>query len=357
MWADFEKVGGMSAARHPKATEETRASNAAARQLRVGILGAGKIALDHVAALHALGHTVSAGCSTGTSSPRWGHFASAAPEARFEPDGAALLADPSLDAIVVCLPWNVTEKWIPRLLPTRKPVLFEKPLALSTTALGAMLDRADVILNNKFVGFNRRFYTPVQAMKERLQQGGVKAAEITISESVERLVERYDTSIIPHILAYSSCHILDVALYLLGRMRPVRIFGYEERAYPGHFRSFNGLLETVQEIPVTLALNSEDPVPVGIRVRFDDRTTWVLSPMERLTAYRGYDILEPTLEIRIRRHTPKPFFQCVADSSSKPGFIEQMRAFTTGEGAEIAATPEDSMQLLSLIESIQEAAI
>ncbi|MGH7829023.1 MAG: hypothetical protein ACREP8_02485, partial [Candidatus Binatia bacterium] len=89
---------------------------------------------------------------------------------------------------------------------------------------------------------------------------------------------------------------------------------------------------------------------------FDDRTAWVLSPMERLLACRGYEILEPTPEARVRRYAPKPFFESVADSSSKPGFSEQMRAFTTGEGREIAATPADSFQLLSLIETLQQAA-
>jgi predicted dehydrogenase len=330
---------------------------AAPRSLRVGILGAGKIALDHVAALHALDHEVAAGCSTGTSSRRWRDFASAAPEARFEPDAELLLADSHVDAVVACLPWNLTEKWLPKLLSTPKPVLMEKPIALSTKALGAVLDRSDIRLENKFVGFNRRFYAPVQRVKKRLDQGGLKSVEITVSESVDRLVERHDSEIIPHILAYSSCHILDAALYLLGPMTPVSIYGYQERGYPAPFRSMNGLLRTRQGVPVVLSVNAEDPVPVGIRFRFDDRTAWLLSPMERLVACRGYEVLEPTPEVRIRRYNPKPFLESIADSSTKPGFVEQMRAFTTGEGREIAATPMDSMRLLGLIESIQQAAI
>ena len=330
---------------------------AGARSLRVGILGAGNIALDHVAALHALDHEVAAGCSTGTSSRRWRDFTLAAPEARFEPVGEALLVDPQVDAVVACLPWNLTEKWLPKLLSTPKPVLIEKPIALSTKALRAVLDRSNVKLENKLVGFNRRFYAPVQRLKERLDQGGLKSVEITISESVDRLVERYSAEIIPHTLAYSSCHILDAALYLLGPMTPVSIYGYQERGYPAPFRSLNGLLRTKQGIPVAFSMNAEDPVPVGIRFRFDDRTAWLLSPMERLVAYRGYEVIEPTPEVRIRRYSPRPILESIADSACKPGFVEQMRAFTTGEGREIAATPMDSMHLLGLIESVQQAAI
>ncbi len=193
-------------------------------------------------------------------------------------------------------------------------------------------------------------------MKERLRQGGLKAATITISEALDRLIERYSPEILPHVLAYSSCHILDAALYLLGAIKTVRVYGHAEQGYPAPVRSFNGLLETEGGIPVGLSINAEDPVAVGIRFHFDDRTAWVLSPMERLVAYRGYDAVEPTPDCRIRRYSPKPFLDVTVETSSKPGFLEQMSAFISGEGRDIAATPRESVELLSLIEAVQQAA-
>jgi predicted dehydrogenase len=326
------------------------------RPLRIGILGAGNIARDHARAIHALGHIIPVGCCGSPDSIRWHEFLQVAPEARFEPSGEALLMNPEIDAIVACLPWNVTEAWLRRLLTTSKPVLIEKPISLSGGILEAALQQAEGTLDNKIVGFNRRFYRPVQKIKERLVYGGLKAVEINISETLERFVNRFGPEIIPHTLAYSSCHMLDAALYLLGSLEPVRIYGYTEKGYPGPFYSLNGLLETSEGIPVALCIHADAPIPVGMRFYFDDRTVWHLSPMERLVAFRGYKVMEPTSEVPIRRYLPRPFMEDVVETAIKPGLLEQMRAFTTGEKREIAAIPAESLTLLSLIETLQAAA-
>lgn len=326
------------------------------RTLRIGILGAGTIAREHARAIHALGHTVPVACSTSADSCHWREFTRVAPEARFEPSGDSLLLDTEIDAIVACLPWNVTEAWLPRLLAVSKPVLIEKPIALSAANLKAALQRVDGRRDDKIVGFNRRFYKPVHKVKERLTHGGLKAVEITISEALEGLVGRLGPEIIPHTLAYSSCHILDTALYLIGPLRLARLYGYSENGYPASFRSMTGLLETAGGVPVALSIHADAPVPIGMRFYFDDRTAWHLSPMERLVAYRGYEVEEPTARFPIRRYTPQPFLDSVAEGSVKPGFLEQMRAFTAGERIEIAATPADSLALLSLTETLQASA-
>jgi hypothetical protein len=79
--------------------------------------------------------------------------------------------------------------------------------------------------------------------------------------------------------------------------------------------------------------------------------------MERLVAYRGYDRNEPTADSKIRRYRPKPFLEIEEDSHFKPGFLDQMRAFTDGEGRQISATPQESLELLAFIESLQRSAL
>ena len=105
-----------------------------------------------------------------------------------------------------------------------------------------------------------------------------------------------------------------------------------------------------------MSIMADNPTPIGIRIFFDDRTTWSLSPLERLVAYRDYEVMEPTPEINIRRYYPKPFLEINEDSSFKPGFLEQMRAFINGDGRQISATMEDSLDFLRFIESMQDMA-
>jgi hypothetical protein len=325
-------------------------------QLSVGFLGVGSIAKYHAEVLQTLGHAVTVACGTSAGSPRWREFKSIAPQAQFEADGRALLQDPTIDAVVACLPWNVTETWLPDLLSTPKPVLMEKPVALSAETLSRAIEHAGATLDNKIVGLNRRFYRTVQELQIRVEQGGVKSVEITISETVRGLAKIFGDEIIEHILAYSSCHILDTACYVLGRLAPVKVYGFDESSYAKDCWSFAGLLETNEGAPVFLNVLADNPAPVGMRIFFNDQTTWHLSPLERLVAYREYDVIEPTDEAKVRRYVPKPFFEIDEDTTFKPGFLAQMEAFTSRQNRQISATVKDSLELLKFTEELRRMA-
>ena len=325
-------------------------------RLRVGFVGVGSVARYHAEVLLAMGHSVDLGCGTSESSPHWREFKSVATGARFENDLAAVLEDSKLDAVVACLPWNVTETWLNEILSTPKPVLLEKPIALSSEILANTISNSEATLHNKLVGFNRRFYRTVKKLKKRVEQGGVKSVEITISETVADLANTYGDEIIEHILVYSSCHILDTAVHILGPLKPVRVYGFPDSVYSRPFHSLTGLLETTQGTPVFLSIMADNPAPVGLRIFFEDQTTWHLSPLERLVAYRGYDIVGPSDGTNIRRFTPKPFLEIDEDSEFKPGFFAQMRAFADGEERHISATPQESLELLRFIETLQRSA-
>lgn len=320
---------------------------------RVGFLGVGNIAREHAEALQALGHTVVAGCATSADSPRWREFKSIAPEARFEPDGCAILEGPDVDAVVACLPWNVTETWLPKLLSTPKPVLIEKPVALSSSVLAEAMAAPEARLENKFTGYNRRFYRTVQELKARVLQGGIKSIEITLPETVGRLSDTFGPEMIEHTLVYSSCHTLDTMVYLVGMPRPVKIYGHWESGYARPFQSLAGLLELDDGTPVFLSIMADNPAPMGIRIFFDDQSTWHLSPLERLIAYRGYERLEPVPGAKIPRYLPQPFLEINEDADLKPGFLDQMDAFLSGRCRQIAATLEEDLELLHLIETLQ----
>jgi hypothetical protein len=321
--------------------------------LNLAFLGVGAIAREHAAAALSLGHRVVAGSSSHHDSPRWRAFQEIAPEARLVSNGQSLLDDDSIDAFVVCLSWFAIPEWIGRLLRHPKPMLIEKPIHLFSTALEVAVRNAGATQANKMVAMNRRFFEPVRVLRRRVAQGGLKGAEIAISENVGRLIERYGLEIGPHILPYSSCHILDVAQYVLGALRVIEIRGYDDPGYPVPFRSFNGLL-AAGEVPVGFALNADDPIPVGLRLRFDDHTHWHLSPIEVLSVFDSYDVIEPTADYNVRRYTPVSR-QCVlADTYMRPGIHEQMRAFGEGrfdEGASVA----DFVATLRLIENIRSA--
>ncbi len=320
--------------------------------MRIGILGAGEIACHHARVARALGHEVAAATARSQESANWAKFSVAAPGARFEASGQDLLEDPDLDAIVACLSWAVQPEWLGRLLASAKPVLLEKPIGFSPRQVRAALSASEVNAGNKLVGYNRRFYEPVRNLAERISQGGLKAVEVTISENVESHLKKHGPKVFEHILAFASCHSLDLVLYLLGPVTVASIKAYRETTFSVPFTSFNGSLMSAAGVPITLALNASDPSPAGFRCRFDDHTTWHLSPLEKLSIYEGYEVIEASESMPIRSYVPCLAESISADLRYKPGFLAQMEAFLSGKFGP-GATVQDSVAVLDLIEALE----
>lgn len=317
---------------------------------RIAILGAGKVARHHAQALAAAGATVVAGSTRHPDSPNWHAFRASAPGARFVADGSALLADNEVEGIVVSLPWHEMPAWTDRLLACPKPMLIEKPMALEPAALEAALARAPNH-DNKIVGYNRRFYAPVARLRARLAEGGLKAVYATLSEDVARHLHVHGPRVLAHLLTFGS-HGLDLLLHLLGPLKPGRIYAHAERGYPMPVSSFNAVFETNAGIPVFLALNADDPTPAGLRLLFNDRTSWVLAPLERLEVYRGHDIAPEAPGSAIRRYAPRLIERFEEPAETKPGFLAQARAFVSGRPGE-AARPSESLALLRLVAALE----
>ena len=321
---------------------------------RIGILGCGKVARHHAKAFAAAGATIVAGSTRRADSLNWRAFCDAVPGVRFVAEGAALLTDNEIEGLVVCLPWHEMPNWTARLLACSKPMLIEKTLALDVSLLETALAVAPAN-ENKIVGFNRRFYVTVERVRARLVQGGLKAVYATISEDIARHVENQGPPVLAHLLSYASSHSLDLLLHLLGPLEVASIYGYAERGYPVPVSSFNGVLETAEGRPVFVAINADDPVPAGLRFLFDDHTSWVLAPLERLEVFRGYEIAPVAPGSMIRRYAPRLIERVDEPAELKPGFLTQAHAFLSGR-YEQAARPQDSVTLLRLIAALQSRA-
>lgn len=325
------------------------------KRFKVGFIGTGKIALEHAACVAHLGHEVAFGIASSPQSKNWEAFQKAYPQAKYLNNLEAFLENPEVDAIVVSLPWDKIEDNLLPLLSSPKPVLIEKPIALSSKNLGTILASPNVEprLHNKRVGFNRRFYEPVQKLKNRLALGGLKLAEVHISEAVERLASRYGREIIPHLLHYSSSHTLDLMLYLFGPLEISQVRKAPEKKDIG-FHSSISSLTTRNSVPISLTIVAENPLAMGIRCYFDDGTTWALSPLEQLTVSQEYEVTEPQAGSKIRKYIPKVIETTEAASDFKPGFLPQMGEFLTQAPSPIGATPLESYHLAKWIETLND---
>lgn len=316
----------------------------------IGIIGAGGVAIDHAKAALRLGARVVAAGTRSSGSPRWQAFQAAIGPVPFA-SADDILAAPEVQAVVVCASWWAMPDLLPGLLRQPKPVLLDKPIGIDRRAMADALAQAGAEAGNKLVGFNRRFYAPVARLRRRLAEGGLISAEISVSENLDALVRRWGRDILPHVLSYSSCHILDLARHLLGELRVERAFRHPVPGF-APFANVTALLTSPEGKPVALSVVASDPVVVGIRCRFDDGSIWHLGPIERLVVYRGYRIVEPDAACAVRRYDPNPVEETLADSGFRPGFLEQMSAFLTGSHGP-GATPAEAVALQTMIEELQ----
>lgn len=239
----------------------------------------------------------------------------------------------STDAAVVCLPWDVTPNVVAELLACPKPILIEKPLALKGG------DLKDLPVEGiKRVAFNRRFYEPVVALKERIETGGLRSAEVSICDSEARIVEAMGESIRPHLRAYHTVHMFDLVNWL-----------FEPSVDHGkQVASAGALLRSKRcDAPVWIGLHRDAPVAWSIRCFFDDDSLWVLRPIEELAVFKGMDVRQ--IGTGPRSYTPVQIQRISAPAMGKPGFLKQMNAFLKGDQGPI---PEDNLKALQLIEAI-----
>lgn len=304
---------------------------------RLGFIGTGKIACHHAAAAVELGHHVVASCGK-KAMPRPTAWQSAFSDAahdytRCAPDIPTILADTDLDAIIVCLPWNVIPEWYPRLLRSPIPMLIEKPVALSAAQAKTALDQPDLHLDNKLIGYNRRFYGTVGVLRERLSENGLVAVQVIMP------IKANEKSL-DEALVFQS-HMPDLLLHLFGPLSVVRLF--TKREY-----SLNGLLVTESDIPVSLAMSNHEASPASIRCVFGDGTTWHLAPLERLTVYAESTKAENDT---IAQYTPNIIETINNNTDIKPGFYAQMLNFLSGD-FHVGATPQSCVATHEFIDML-----
>ena len=144
-------------------------------EMRFGLLGAGRIGQIH-------GHNVAA--MQGVTLVAVTDAMQDAAQKLAQETGAevraetAILADPSLDAVMICTPTDTHADLIERAIEAGKAVFCEKPVDLSSERIEACLARISKGGKPLMIGFNRRFDPNFSALKKRLDAGQAGAIEL-----------------------------------------------------------------------------------------------------------------------------------------------------------------------------------
>ena len=142
--------------------------------LRVGLIGAGRIGQVHASTL---ANRVNRAQLTAVTDPIAGAVQAVAEKFRVPPhvagDDRAIIADPALDAVLICTPTHTHAQIIIAAAQAGKHIFCEKPIALNLEDTDAALDAVAQAGVKLQVGFNRRFDPNYARVRKAVANGEI----------------------------------------------------------------------------------------------------------------------------------------------------------------------------------------
>ena len=193
--------------------------------MNIALVGAGAIAREHLLALRALlRDDLSLDPQVvGVVAPRPGAAAAFAAEhgiPRSATDPRHFLADPSVDAVLICSPSAMHAPQVAAALRAGKHVLCEIPLALSLAEARALRDLAAERDRTLMVAHTLRFRPALLAVREQIARQALNPTAI-----IARYLFRRRSNVgwtgrqrswTDNLLWHHGCHAVDTCLWLLG---------------------------------------------------------------------------------------------------------------------------------------------
>ena len=182
--------------------------------IRVGLIGAGVMGGDHARILSTSVNGARLAAVSDADASRAAAIAGACGATAF-PDADKLIADASVEAVIVASPDPTHKALVLGCLAAEKPVLCEKPLGV-TTAECLEIIGAETALGRRLVqvGFMRRFDPGYAAMKGALDSGDLGRGLILHCVHRNQISASYSTS--EGVIANSAVHEIDIARWMFG---------------------------------------------------------------------------------------------------------------------------------------------
>lgn len=184
--------------------------------LRVGLLGAGRIGRVHAQAIAA--HRKSQLCAVSDAVADTAESLASEYGAAVRSSGE-IIADPSIDAILIATPTDTHSDLIETATQAGKAVLCEKPVDLSLERALACKSVAEASGQPVMVGFNRRFDPSFSSLKSAVDNGEIGAPEMLALTSFDPAPPPVSyIKVSGGLFRDMMIHDFDMANYLMGQL-------------------------------------------------------------------------------------------------------------------------------------------
>jgi len=306
------------------------------------VIGSGRIAISHIEAARANGFDLFGICGSDNSKTAL-DLAKKYDFTHYFPKLETMLETTFDAAAIICNTINIPKVY-EKLYEKNVPILAEKPYSVNSE------DFSDKILNNKklLIGYNRRYYSSIHALREKIKSEIFYNAVIEISEiswdSNSSIIEREQS------VLENSVHSLDLILYLFGDYDSIEI----NRSFiEGNLQSINARLFYSGGANVDLRISFGIPLNNSISVRFKDSIAYC-KPIELFYLYSKMKMIPADSQVKFKRYQPiavEDWALSEYDNSFKPGFYlqyKELSGLVDGTPIRIGATAADTYKVLKL---------
>jgi predicted dehydrogenase len=319
---------------------------------RVGVIGAGSIVPFHIDALKAAGFEVDSIAS------RAGSQKAADLNERYQPlarvNEARDVIDRNPDALLIASDVSSLPEFLYLALKGDSKILIEKPVSVSSDDIRRLVGIRD---EDVLVGYNRRFYSSVEAATAFVSSNAPVAFQATIAEASSNASLTKEQK--EKLLLANSAHVLDLVQAIFGRISNVANIVGQETAQ-GIVSRFVNVVSS-QGHCGNIALYFGAPANYGIDIFAQGRFAQ-LRPIENFVEFDSISVHEPSAQVPIRTYKPaaaQPEFRISqSDIDYKPGFLKQATAlYQMTNGMPVSQLPAgaalaDALSVIELAERL-----
>lgn len=304
---------------------------------KIAIIGSGNIASFHVSAIRAAGMEIEH-CASSPNSQTIKNFAKKHTINQIWSDPKKLANSyDQWDGIVIATSITATIDLLQIAIKSNKPILVEKPVAISSVNLKQFSTTAP---RNVIVAYNRRHYNTVQRARDFVLHKKIVRASMELPENISF---EFDNPFLLH--QVNSIHGFDILNYIFDGINIEHVVTSDK---DDHFFGRQGILRSKNGHLINLNMNWN--APSNFKLRLDDGQEQLeLCPFEKYQLYRGMKVIEPSKQYPIRQYIPNLIKSGnVFDDSQlniKPGFLEQSIEFSNlinGKSFSIGANLKDA---------------
>ena len=291
--------------------------------IKLALIGPGKIAEYHIQALKIFDFDI-VGCISRKGSSSNIEFMKnyGKDESEYFTDIDYMVNNPQdWDAALISCPTSSQLEYLIRLAHINKPILVEKPISFLSSDLENLIDYKNIM-----VGFNRRHYSNISQIKAFMQSKSNVFVKVVIPESSLYKNKNINSSCnFPAGVYENSIHIFDLINYIFGDVEWVSAIS-SSKEY-SCFSSAEGAIANNSHVSLDVLINAPDNFSISV---YSEDEKVELKPIEVLSFYQGFEVLEPSGVFPIRRYSPHLKSQIFVEThmNCKPGFYEQARMFT-----------------------------